>query len=429
MGTVDVILVVLMLLLLVGSGFFSAGETILFGLSQTDRVGIAKRSQLTGRAVEHLLKDPRGLLITVLLGNMTVNTAYFVLGSALSMRFSQNVLLAGLIGLSTVLCIVIFGEVIPKVVATSLRVRLAVLMVPPFFALHRTITPLRAFLKYAVVSPLSRLTAPSATPPEMNPEELDALIELSDREGVINSNEFAILREVLRIRDLRVSDVMVPRVDMFVVALGCTRKDVLDLVSVTRPSHIAVRGEDGDSIIGLLSVREYLLDPRGEHAPVRAHLEPPRFVPELASVEDLLEHFRKSGTSAAVAVDEFGGVAGLVELEDLVEEIVGDIQVVGEMESPRPERISDRVWRVAGGMEIDDWHDQFGGDLQDVKVRTVGGLFLDRFGRMPSEGDVVQIGNVFCEVEHIHENRIISVLVSLDSKLDSKLENDATGGV
>ena len=131
MGTIDLILMILMLVLLVGSGFFSAGETILFGLSQTDRIGIAKRSQLTGRVLDNLLDDPRSLLITVLLGNMTVNTAYFVLGSALSMRFSQNVLIAGVIGFSTVLCIVILGEVIPKVVATSLRVRLAVLMVPP----------------------------------------------------------------------------------------------------------------------------------------------------------------------------------------------------------------------------------------------------------------------------------------------------------
>jgi CBS domain containing-hemolysin-like protein len=424
MGTVDVILVVLMLLLLVGSGFFSAVETILFGLSQTDRVAIGTRSQMTGRVVESLLEDPRGLLITVLLGNMSVNTAYFVLGSALSMRFSQNVLLAGLIGLATVLCIVIFGEVIPKVVATSLRVRLAVLMVPPFFAIHRAITPLRAFLKYAVVSPLSRLTAPAATPPELNPEELDALVELSDREGVINSNEFKILREVLRIRDLRVSDVMVPRVDMLGVAVGCSRADVLNLVSVTRPSHIAVRGDDGDSIIGLLSVRDFLLDPRGDHAPIRGHLEPPRFVPELASIEALLDHFRNSGTSTAIAVNEFGGVAGLVELEDLVEELVGDIQVVGETDSPRPERISKGVWRVAGGMELDDWSEHFGGELPDVKVRTVGGLFLDQFGRMPSEGDVIRLGDVFCEVEHINQNRIISVVVRLESdQLDHESED------
>ena len=413
MGTLDIILIVLMLLLLVGSGFFSAGETILFGLSQTDRVGIGKRSQLTERALDSLLEDPRSLLITVLLGNMTVNTAYFVLGSALSMRFSQNVILAGVIGLSTVLCIVILGEVIPKVVATSLRVRLAVLMVPPFFAFHRAITPVRVFLNYAVVSPLSRLTAPSATPPELNPQELDALIELSDREGVINSNEFEILREVLRIRDLRVSDVMVPRVDMLGVSIGCSRNDVLNLVALTRPSHIVVRGEDGDSVIGLLAVRDFLLDPRGEHAPIRGHLETPRFVPELASVEALLEHFRTSGTSTAIAVNEFGGVAGLVELEDLVEELVGDIQVVGETESPRPERLSEGVWRVAGAMGLDEWHAQFGGELLDVKVRTVGGLFLDRFGRMPSQGDVVQLGTARCEVELINENRIISVLVTL----------------
>ena len=411
MDSIDLILVILMIPLLAGSALFSACETVFFGLAEVDRVQINQRSSIAARAVDSLLRKPRMLLITVLLGNMTVNTLYFVLGSVLSVRYSDNVALATLIGLLTIAAIVIAGEVIPKILGSALRVRVAVVLGPPLLGLHRILAPLRVFLESFVIAPLSRLTAPSSRPRELDPAELDALIELSGRDGVIDSHEHELLREVVRIRELRVSDVMVPRVDMPTVSPDVGRSELRGLIESTRCSHVVVRAKEGDEISGLLKVREYLLDSASSDQSMTPHLQAAHYVPDLASIEHLLDHFQTSGTSISVALDEWGGIAGLVTLEDVVEEFVGDIQSFGDTTIPDPLRLSDGTWRVSGATALDDWKRLFGDTMEPTRVRTVGGLFLDRFGRMPVVDDQIRIGNVQCTVETIEGQRITSVLV------------------
>ena len=409
--TIDYVLLFIMIPLLLASAFFSAGETVLFGMGETDRMQIRRRSPLVGRAVDQLLQDPRMLLITVLLGNMTVNTLYFVIGSVLAMRLAGNMAAAAITGVLTVLVIVILGEVIPKVVGSSLRVRAVMPLAPGLLAVHRTLAPLRVVLANLVIAPLARLTAPSSAPPKLDPEELDALVELSSREGVIDDLEHELLREVIRIRDLRVSDVMMPRVELPWIQHGASRADVLRVAEQHRLSRVPVRAEDGDSVAGFLLARAYLLDLRGEETPLEEHIVPARFVPELASVEQLLEQFRTTGTSVAGVLDEWGGTAGMVTLEDVVEEIVGDIVRLGEQTIPPPVRLEDGSWRVTGAMDLGDWKRLFGSDLVAPRIRTVGGLFLDHFGRMPREGDEILLGNVHCVVESIESNRVGNVLV------------------
>jgi CBS domain containing-hemolysin-like protein len=342
---------------------------------------------------------------------MTVNTLYFVVGSVLAMRLAGNVLAAAITGVLTVLVIVVFGEVIPKVLGSSLRVRAVMPLAPGLLAVHRAITPMRIVLSSAVIAPLARLTAPTTRPPKLEPDELDALVELSGKEGVIDDLEHELLREVVRMRDLRVSDVMMPRVELPWIGLNATRADVLRVAEQHRLSRVPVRAEDGDLVVGFLVARAYLLDTRGEEAPLQDHLVEARYVPELASVDQLLEQFRTTGTSTAAVLDEWGGTAGVVTLEDVVEEIVGDIARLGEQTIPPPERLEDGSWRVSGAMDLADWKRLFGSDLVATRIRTVGGLFLDHFGRMPREGDEVVLGNVHCIVESVKSQRVTSVLV------------------
>ena len=418
LDTVDVVLLVVMAPLLCASAFFSAGETVLFGMAESDRVRVRRRNPLVGRAVDQLLAEPRMLLITVLLGNMTVNSFYFIVGSVLAMRIEGNVLAAAITGVLTVLLIIIFGEVIPKVVGASLRARAAVPLAPGLLAVHRVLKPLRIVIANSVIAPLARLTAPSTRPPELDPDELDALVELSGREGVIDNLEHELLREVIRLRDLRVSDVMMPRVELPWIGMDASRKEILRISEQHRLPRIAVRANDGDSVASFLLVRAYLLDPRGEDAPLQDHLLPARYVPELASVEQLLQRFRTTGTSIAVVLDEWGGTAGVVTLEDVVEEIVGDIARLGEQIAPPPERLQDGSWRVSGAMNLEDWKRLFGSDLVAPRIRTVGGLFLDHFGRVPREGDEIILGNVHCVVEAVESQRIVNVIVRVSGAED-----------
>jgi putative hemolysin len=411
MNSIDLILILLMLPLLIGSAIFSMSETVFFGLAEVDRVRINQRSRIAARAVDRLLSNPRMLLITVLLGNMTVNTLYFVIGSVLSVRYSDNVAVATLIGILTITGIVIAGEVVPKVMGSALRVRVALVLAPPLFGVHRLLGPLRGFLETFVIAPLARLTAPSSRPKELNSDELDALIELSGRDGVIDSHEHELLREVIRIRELRVSDVMVPRVDMPMVTMDVPRTDLLELIDATRSSYVVVRAQEGDHVVGLLKVRDYLMSAGSTDTLMERHLQQAHYVPELASIERLLAHFQTSGTSIAVVLDEWGGTAGLVTLEDVVEEFVGDIRGFADSTIPEPERLEDGSWRVSGATTLEDWNRLFGGSPEFNRVRTVGGLFLDQFGRMPEIGDEVSIGNVLCKIESIDGQRINTVLV------------------
>ena len=411
MSSIDLILILLMMPLLIGSAVFSVSETVFFGLAEVDRVRINQRSRIAAKAVDRLLSNPRMLLITVLLGNMTVNTLYFVIGSVLSVRYSDNIALATLIGILTITAIVIAGEVVPKVVGSTLRVRVALALAPPLAGLHQLLGPVRVFLEAFVIAPLARLTAPTSRPRELNSDELDALIELSGRDGVIDSHEHELLREVVRIRELRVSDVMVPRVDMPMVTMDVARADLLELIDTTRSSYLVVRAQEGDHVAGLLKVRDFLMSVREPDTSIEGFLQKAHYVPELASIERLLAHFQTSGTSIAVVLDEWGGTAGLVTLEDVVEEFVGDIQGFADSIVPDPERLDDGAWRVSGATSLEDWERLFGGSLELSRVRTVGGLFLDRFGRMPEIGDEVSIGNVQCEIESIEGQRISTVLV------------------
>lgn len=425
--SVDVFLLVFMLPLLCASAFFSASETVLFGMGEADRMHVRKRSALVGRAVDQLLEEPRMLLITVLMGNMTVNTLYFVVGSVLAMRLGDNVLAATLTGVLTVLVMVTLGEVIPKVVGGSLRVRAATPLAPGLLAVHRTLAPVRLALANLIIDPLTRLTAPSSRPAELDSDELDALVELSGRRGVIDNLEHELLREVIQFRELRVSDVMMPRVDLPWIGLDATRKEVLRISEQHRLPRIPVRANDGDSITSFLLVRAYLLDRRGDETPLEDHLVPARFVPELASVEQLLQRFRTTGTSIAVVLDEWGGTAGVVTLEDVVEEIVGDIARLGEQIAPAPERQEDGSWRVSGAMDLKDWKQLFGRALVAPRVRTVGGLFLDHFGRVPMEGDEIVLGNVHCVVETVESQRIVSVIIRVGNMEKMDIQRDAGG--
>lgn len=414
MNSIDLILILLMIPLLVGSAVFSMSETVFFGLAEVDRVRINQRSRIAAKAVNRLLANPRMLLITVLLGNMTVNTLYFVVGSVLSVRNASNLVIATLIGILTITAIVIAGEVVPKVVGSTLRVRVALILAPPLSGLHQLLGPVRVFLESFVIAPLARLTAPSSRPRELNSDELDALIELSGREGVIDPHEHELLREVIRIRELRVSDVMVPRVDMPMVTLDVPRSELLELIDATRSSYLVVREREGDQVVGLLKVRDFLINPEQPVVSIEPFLQKAHYVPDLASIEQLLDHFQTSGTSIAVVLDEWGGVAGVVTLEDVVEEFVGDIRGFADSTIPEPQRLEDGSWRVSGATSLEDWERLFGGDLELNRVRTVGGLFLDRFGRMPEIGDRISIGNVQCEVESIEGQRISAVLVRVE---------------
>jgi CBS domain containing-hemolysin-like protein len=410
---VDIPMLLFLPVLLVASGFFSGSETALFGLTANQRMFVRRQETLSARAVEALLANQRMLLITVLLGNMTINVLYFVVSSILLMRADAGLVGSLLLAIASLLLIILLGEMLPKLVANAHRPGFAAVIAPPLLAVHGLISPLRIILERVVVAPLSRLTSPAEAPPQLGKGELAALLEISTREGVIDTDEQQIIHDVIALGQRKVRDVMTPRVRIQAVSMTASRDDVADLARRTRLTWLPVFQDDLDHIVGMVPVQRYLLDTRMGDAPVTDHAAPARFVPEVATLDRLLEHFRGTRSQLAIAVDEFGGTAGIVAIEDVVEELIGDIAMARDREAVRPEPIGPNRWRVGGDASVHEWAGAFGTRLIPPRISTLGGLITAHLGRAPVAGDSLELGNVRVDVERADRARVVTAIVTL----------------
>jgi CBS domain containing-hemolysin-like protein len=411
----DLILLLALPALLVCSAFFSGSETALFSLSSPQRVSL-ERSPVIGGAVHALLSDTRKLLITLLLGNMSINVLYFVLSSILQVRnrtalgpIADVALPAG-----TLIGIILVGEIAPKVLAARMPARWTGAACLPLLALHRLIGPLRYGIERAVITPLARLIAPRQRPPALSPEELESLLRLSEERGVIDAEEEQQLQQVLSLSQLRVKDLMTPRVDIAAFDLDRPPKELLELARGAVQSRIPAYRHGLDDVKGIVLARQVLLDPPTHGSEVQALLRQVRFVPELQRADRLLADFRKSRTTFAMVVDEYGGTAGLITLEDVVERMVGDIRGPQEpAPAPRLQCLGPGAWRVSGDLPVRDWGEAAEDLAPPQGVSTMGGLVMAKLGRLPEEGEELEMGPVRIAVEAMVGRRVQWLRVDL----------------
>ena len=408
---IDVVLAALLPVLVVLSAFFSACETTLFGLRPAERMALRRSHALVARAVDALLSDPRSLLITVLLGNMTVNIVYFVISSVLLMKSNIGLVSEILLALLSLVVLTCSG-VLPKVIANVRRTGAAVLLAPPLLVVHRLIAPMRIVIDRLIVSPLSRLTGPAKPPPRLAPSELASLLEISGRQGVIDAEEQRILLDVLKLGRLKVRDVMTPRVRMIALPADADAEAVAAAARRGGLAHLPVFQDDLDHIVGMLPLRTFLLQ-AGETTTARSLARPVDFVPEIATLEQLLNHFRASRSQLVIVVDEFGGTSGIVALQDVVEQLVGELASTDDAQAQTPAMIGPGRWRVGGDVSVHDWAEAFGATGLVPRVATLGGLITNMLGRGPEVGDSVDVGSVRLEVERVEGARVATAIITL----------------
>lgn len=416
----DILFLVLLPILLAVSAFFSGSETALFGLSAQQRLQLTRGGGIVGRATAGLLHDPRALLVTLMLGNMTINVLYFVISSALLLGFDDRVhpALLALLSLVPLFAIILFGEVLPKLVANTARLRWVRVTGVLLFAIHSTVRPFGIALARWVIQPLGRLVAPSdPNVGEMSTDELAALLEMSQSRGVIAADEQQLLRDVLQLSQLKVRDIMIPRVDMVAIDIHQPPHKLRELILEADLTKFIACDGDIDHVLGVIYARQFLLAHRLEpNLTLRRLVRGVRFVPEIQRVDELLEDFRKSRTNLAIAVDEYGGTAGLITIKDIVEQMVGDLdmdEAPGEGDGTPAESLGDGSWRVSGGLSVHDWAEAFGATALPPRVSTVGGLVTALLGRAPRVGDVVTVANLQITVEDVDGLRIQNVVLRL----------------
>lgn len=411
---VDFALLVTMLPLLGTLAFFSFVETTFFALTPAERLALRRSSPRSAGIVEALLGKPRVLLVGAMIGALCASTAYFVVSSVLVTRYEHSLLFSVILAVLSLFGMVLSAEILPKLIGNADRVRAARLAARPTALFCAVIGPFASAIDRFVLAPIGRLSAASQGGGIVDAAELAALLEQSAREGAIDLREREAIEGVMRLRRLRVRDVMTPRVDMWFVRATADEAEVRRVATEARLTHLPVVGKDVDDVTGILELKKYLLS--SPRVPRQECMEPARFVPEIASLEQLLEHFRRTGTKLAIAVDEYGGTAGIVALEDCVEEIVGDIADIGEVSIDAPLEVAPGTWRVSGEMGVSRWGDLFGTRVVSPRASTVAGLVMERLSRVARAGDRVEVGNIVIEVEAVAGARIESVLVSLSGR-------------
>ena len=251
--------------------------------------------------------------------------------------------------------------------------------------------------------------------PEITEEELRTLVDVGAREGVVDRAEREMIHKVFELEDTIVREVMVPRPDMFCLDVGTAPEEVLGLLREHLHSRVPVFEESIDQIVGVLYTKDLLPHVRGlpKEFGLRAYLHPPYFVPESKRADALLREFQAKKLHLAIVVDEYGGTAGLVTLEDLLEELVGEIRDEFDEDERLIQRIDTRTLRVSGKLPIDELNAATGLQVPKESFDTVGGWVLDLFGRVPHKGEKKEAGTVTVSVEKVERTRVVEVLLTL----------------
>ena len=393
------------------SAFMSGTETILFGLTADDRWEIQRDRPAESAVIDRLLHHQRRLLLTLLMANMTVNSVWFGVSTVVLADAHLPVWATVALGITQVIALIAFGEVIPKIVGNSARRRLAPIVARPAWLLYLALTPIRAVVERIVFDPLNAISAEAAAASATTTEEIGEVVRAAGDRADISAEEATLLGRLVTLKRKRVRDVMTHRRQVASVARLATRDEIVRVSKRTGLKRLPVTERNLDSVIGVLDVRAYLLDSRGDAAPLDSHLHPPQFVPEVASIDQLLDLFKARKTSLMVVVDEHGGTAGVVALEDAVEEIVGDIVAHGESSPVDPVRLADGTWRIDGSMSADGFCAHFRLDADLTRASTVAGVVVEVLGHLPTLGSSFQFGTLRITVDKTEEGRATEVLV------------------
>jgi CBS domain containing-hemolysin-like protein len=403
----------LLVICLVLSGFFSSSETALFSISKIKACHVAKDGSKTGQLIVKMKKDPHTLLTTILIGNNLVNIG----GASLATSIAITCFESNAVGIATgvmTLMILVFGEIFPKSFATQNNVLVARMVIFPLYWLSRIFFPLVLILNY--IPKLYGSINPAYH--TVTEDELMTMVEVVEEEGEIKEAEKEYITNIFEFDDTSCSEIMTPRADMFVV--DTVEKLDIPAILSTGYSRIPVIEHSIDNVIGILHIKNLFADYQKlsmsdepiDSLDIKAIMKKPYFIPESKKLDSLLQEFKAKKSHMAIVVDEHGGVAGLVTLEDVVEEIFGEIIDETDRMVPDIVRLKDNKWLVAGRINVEDLNKEIDIHIpESVSYDTISGFFLEQIDRIPQPGESVIIDRWTATVKDMDGNRIQSFIV------------------
>jgi putative hemolysin len=397
---------VVLLVLLLLSGFFSSAETALFSISKAKAIHLAKQKGATHKLIKKMKDDPHRLLSTILIGNNIVNVGAAALATAITIKLIPGYAIGVATGVMTFL-ILVFGEIFPKSIATRNNILIARLVIFPVYWCSILFAPIVVFLNF-----IPKITGKIQRKPQVTEAELMTFIEVVEEEGEIKEEERRFIHNIFEFDDTNASEIMTPRADMYVIDVN----KELNLEEIVKSgfTRIPVIQGDIDHVIGILNIKDLLLHQATceSRVAVRKIMREPYFVPENKKLDNLLQQFKKRKQHMAIVIDEHGGVSGLITLEDALEEIVGEIVDETDQFEPNVIKLNADEWRVLGKTEIDEVNNEIPMEIPDSKeYDTFSGYVLDQIGRIPREKEEIPLGKFIVTVNEMDRNRIREYIV------------------
>lgn len=406
---------VLLGIFIILSAFFSAAESALMSVSKVKIRHAMQEGDDRARTVDLLLKNPSKLLTTILVGNNVVNISSSALATTLAMHIwgAQGPIISAVVMTFIVL---IFGEIAPKTFATQNSEKIAYFSSPYLVFLSALIKPLIKVL-VKITNLIVKIAGgdPNQERPFVTEDEIIRFVNVGEEEGVIEEGEKEMIHSIFEFDDTVVREIMVPRIDIVAVEVDTPLSEVVTIIIKNGHSRIPVFIETVDNIVGILYAKDLLKFIHTDFGGITIEqlMRRAYYVPESKKVNQLLSELRLEKVHMAIVLDEYGGTAGIVTIEDLIEEIVGDIQDEYDVEDVDYSFISNTELVVDAGMPIDEFNDLLNVSLPEEDYDTVGGVVLSILGHVPTSGEELAHDNLLFTIQEMAGHRILKIHVQL----------------
>lgn len=420
MGPSETGQLIAIIILLCLSAFFSSSETALTTVNQIRMRTLADNGDKRAARVLHVTGNPGKMLSAILIGNNIVNLSASSISTSLAIRLFGNTGAGIATGILTFL-ILIFGEVTPKTMATIKADSMSLTVAAPIGFLMKILTPVIFIINKLSLGLMFLLHVNiKDAQKKMTEEELRTIVDVSQENGVIEHEERDMIHNLFDFGDAEAKEIMVPRIDMTFVQADATYQEVLDIFRQDMFTRLPVYEDSTDNVIGIINMKDFLLQNDTPEFSVRKLLREPYFTYEHKNTADLFLEMRKSSISLAIVLDEYGVTAGLITLEDLLEEIVGEIR--DEYDADEEDditRISDREFYVLGSANLDDVSEALSLHFTSDDYDTIGGYCLGLLDHLPEKNEIILTdNNILLRIDRMEKNRIERIYIRLPEPLE-----------
>lgn len=406
----------LLAILLLLSSFFSASETALMSLSKLRVRNMVEEKIKKAELINKFIKEPSKLLGSILLGNNLVNIGASALATSLALDIFGNFGIGIATAISTVtmtILVLIIGEITPKSIAAQYPEKVSLRIIHPLSFIVKVLNPIVMVLNYTTNIFIKTLGIKiNKKQPFITEEELRTIVTVSQEEGVLEIEEKQMIHNVFEFGDLQIKDIMVQRTDIVAINIEASFDEVMEIIKEQQFSRYPIYKDGIDQIIGTLNTKDLMfLDVIKENFSIKNYLRKPLYTFEFKKISEIFKEMKNKWIHMAIVLDEYGGTAGIITIEDLIEEIVGDIQDEYDELDDEIKLVKDNEYVVEGSTRINTVNEILGINLESEDFDSIGGFIIGELGRLPRIGEIIQHGNIKFTIESIERNRIQKIRI------------------